>query len=279
MKLQEIDLALAFLESRPRPAAEILEQQPLEHVVAFLAEVPQAQAGPVLTEMLPQVAARVCKMLPPATAAGFLAAMELSAAASVLRQIDARTRVLLLRALPEKNRLACKILLNYPETAVGAWMVTELCCLPGDCTVAQGLSRIASEQDLRADSVAVVDRDKRYRGMVTIAGLLRALPETPIADVLVPVVPISGRATLGSAEKHPGWDTEDVMPVINRHRRFVGLLRHVDFRKGMARLSKTITRVREADQITGFGTAYGRSLLALYNAAFECFNVNGTQRG
>ena len=102
---QKIDLALAFLQSHPDAAAGILEQQPLEQVVAFIQTIPHTHAALVLEKMLPHYTARLCNALDPITCAGFLSTMPASLVAAILRCCGKKVRKKILEHLPEKTKL------------------------------------------------------------------------------------------------------------------------------------------------------------------------------
>jgi magnesium transporter len=273
MTMSAIDLALAFLESRPGAAAELLEQQPCEQVAAFLREVPPGHAAAVLSRMLPQHAARLCKVLGPHAAARICAGIEHRGVATVLRYLDAQTRGRLLALLPEKNRIACKYFLSYPETAVGAWMVTDICSLPVDCALEDARARITAQEGALLSMVTVVDRQRKLRGVVDLVGLLRARPGTSLEALLeAPIEPLFARATLKSAKGRPAWRQRDAIPVINGRHQLVGILRHLDYRNGMAQLTRTISRSPAGDPIADFGRAYSKALLAVFETAFDAIN-------
>ena len=280
MTIQKIDLAMAFLKSQPGAAASILEQQPAERVAAFLKDAPPKLAAAVLGKMLPQYTSRLCKALEPSITAGFLLEMETSLVVEILRRSGNETRKQLLDLLPEKTKIACKLLLKYSEASVGAWMVTHISGLPVDCTVEEALSRLASEHDVVDMNTAhVIDREKRLQGMVSVARLLRAQPNAPLTEILEKAPePISGRTALVSAKNHPGWTRGDAIPVINRHHHLVGVLRHVDLRKGLEQIATTIAQPSGGDPITGICEVYGGALLALFNSAGEFASAKNPDR-
>ncbi len=150
MATQQNDLALAFLQSQPGPAARILEQQPLESVAAFLKEVPPKRAAPVLAKMLPQYTARLLEEVGPEISAGFLLEMELNLVAAILRYSDQDDRRQMLGLLPEKASIGCRLLLHYSQESVGAWMMTQISILPGDCTVEEALAMLVRSRSAAA---------------------------------------------------------------------------------------------------------------------------------
>jgi len=260
------------LKSQPASAAAVLEQQPIEYVAAFLRDTPHTYAVEVLKNMLPQYIATVCKQLEPATCASFLSLMDISLVATVMRHFENGLGNEVLELLPKRSKIACKILLQYNEELVGAWMVANVLKLPNDCTVKEACIRISSGQDMvDTEAVHVVDRERQLQGVVNVANLLRVAPDTQITLVMKKNPDaISGRTALISALNHPVWAKRDTVAVINRNNQMVGILRHVDLRKGLDAISNTvITKPNGSDPLTGILEVYGNSLLALFNTVGE----------
>jgi Mg/Co/Ni transporter MgtE len=263
---EKVDLALAFLQSQPGAAAAILERQPLEQVADFLSGLPHTYGGLVLAKMLPQHTARLCRHVKPTIAAGMLSAMEISLIAAVMRHCRKDLCKQLLDLLPDKTRLATRLLLNYSEDAVGAWMHVNVSTLPDDCSVDDAISRIREEQlTLDIGVSLVVNRARNLQGRVTLAELLRAPDKAPLTAVMVrDNRSISARTALKSAQDNPLWREQDSIVVTNRNRKLVGVLRHVDFRKGLEQISTSIVQPQGGDALTGLFEAYASSLMVLF---------------
>jgi Mg/Co/Ni transporter MgtE len=271
MDEEKIDLALAFLQSQPAAAAAILEQQPLEQVAAFLAALPHTYGALVMTRMLPQYGARLCRSLQPTVAAGMLSQMDISLVAAVMRQCDDELAERLLDLLPDKTRLACRLLLNYSEDAVGAWMHANVSTLPVESSVDEAIQRIRDEQQaLDIGILLVVDRERYLHGTITPTALMRAPPNTPITSVITrDNAAIAARTALKTAVDNPLWAERDTIPVVNRMQKLVGVLRHLDLRNGLQQISISIQKPRGGDPVTGIFEVYGNSLLTLFSTVNE----------
>ena len=278
MTNQKIDLALAFLQSQPESAAAVLEQQPAEYVSEFLKNVPYTHAAAVLNKMLPQYASKICKNLDPAVSASFLSEMEVSLVAAILRHSDKGLQNQILKLLPERTKIACKLLLNYAEHVVGAWMVANITMLPVDCTVEEALSRLASEDGvINSDVIYVVDRERKIKGLVNVGNLLRSSSNIPITKIMKKTYDaISGRTALISAANHAVWTHRDTVAIINRNNQIVGVLRHADLCKGLKDMSSTdtMTNSNGSGPLTGIYEVYGSSLFALFSTINEVTRLN-----
>ena len=226
---QQVDLALAFLQSQPRAAAAILEQQPIEQVAEFLSNVPHTYAANVAGQFLPQYSARLCKLFAANVAAGLLSEMNVSLVAAIMRHCPEELSSQLLALLPEKTRLACWLLLTYSEDAVGAWMIANISTLPDDCAVGEAQTRVKSEQGtVDFGAMLVVDRDRQLKGLIQLPALMRASPDTPVTAVMQRTSEsLSARTALHAAATHALWADRDSIPVTNRNHQLVGLLRGV----------------------------------------------------
>jgi len=271
MSDQKIDLALAFLKSQPGAAAGILEQQPVERVAEFLSNVPYPHAASVLGKMLPQYATRLIKCMEPATSAAWLSEMDISLVVQIVRHTGKNLCKQLLDLLPEKTSIACRLLLNYSEEAVGAWMVSNFSSIPVDCNVEEALQRIRSEKlNIDTGVTYVIDRDRRIKGILSLATLMQSAMDITVNSLMGKNrESISARTALVTALANPNWDHRDSLPVTNRNQQLVGVLRYLDLRKGLDQISKTITQPEGADPVSGIYEAYGWCLLELFSTVAD----------
>jgi len=111
----------------------------------------------------------------------------------------------------------------------------------------------------------VVNRNRHLQGRVTLAALLRAPGKSALTAVMEKDNrSISARTALKSAQDNPLWREQDSLVVTNRNQKVVGVLRHVDFRKGLEQISTNIEQPHGVDALTGIFEAYASSLLVLF---------------
>lgn len=280
MPNQQVDLALAFLQAQPRAAAKILEKQSVEQLADFLSNVPHTYGANVVGQFLPQYTARLCELLAPNVAAGLLSEMNVSLVAAIMRHCSEELSAQLLGLLPEKTRLACWLLLTYAEDAVGAWMIANVSTLPDDCNVGEAQSRVKSEQGtVDFGTILVVDRERHLQGLMHLPALMRASRSTPVVAVMQRSSDtLSARTALPTAANHPLWADRDSIPVANRNQQLVGLLRHVDLRRGLEQISSHIEAPDDADPIAGIYATYGKSLLALFDTVSDLASTETGKR-
>ncbi|MEX2132338.1 MAG: CBS domain-containing protein [Pseudohongiellaceae bacterium] len=268
MSVDESSLALAFIEAQPDAAARVLEQHPLEEVAAFLPEVPGHLHIRLIQRMLPQYVSRLCRLLAAPESARMLTHVELSFSAAVLRYLPAHDRNRVLAALPTNRRAALSLLLGYSEETVGAWLTPLVVTIPVDYTVAEALHQVKVSGDVvHSDHMFVVDRDRHLRGRISYLELLRADPGLNVSSLLhASCHTLIGQMSLLKAAEHRDWETLDVMPVNNRQQQFIGVLRHVDLRKGLELLKTSMSGESGTDPVAGIFEVYGNSLVALFHS-------------
>jgi magnesium transporter len=261
-------MALTFLQSRPENAAETLELMELQAVAQFLSDVPYTIAGPVVAFMLPQYAARIITFLNADISAAFLSVMNGRRAASILRYTEKNVRNAIISQLPKTNANLLSLLLGYSKDMIGAWMIPNIMLLPEDCTVEDALERLRNtDQHTHGGIVYVVNRDAKLKGSLHVSALLRQSVDVPVSVIMNDEhATLSARATLSSIQEHSGWETRNTLPVLNREKQLIGVLRHIDLYQGLKQLNANVSSPAGRAGSTGLWEVYGITLLALFDA-------------
>ena len=265
MNPRELDIALAFIQQHPDAAARELELQTLDTAAELIQVLPLHQGRQLISHMLPPYAARLCGQLSLDMAAGLLVEFNANQAATILRSMPKPKRNDLLKALPEKTATLCRLLLSYSDDSVGAWMIADLVMLPPNCLVAEALQRFISvDSSIMGDALPVVDNHSYLTGLVYLRDLLRAKGDSPIFRLRQDAPStLSSRTSLAAAARHDGWQHHDILPVLNRNKQLVGLLRHVDLRRSLEQFGEISRRVPQDDFMGSVGEVYMDTLIAL----------------
>ncbi len=261
-------LALSFIGLHPDSAARVLESHDPEACARLLNKLDSELAGTLLQRMLPHYTSLMATELENARLAELFAAVDISYVAAVLRYLPRKQRDSVLGYLPKAKRTACQLLLTFPRDSVGSWMTPEVVTLPEDCSVKTAREYIkASEQLVPSEKLFVVNRDRQVIGSVNNIELTRARKDAAITSLLLPgrkALPV--RMSIQNAAQHKSWAYTDVMPVINRNQQFIGIIRHVDLRMGLDKLSNTTEEIPLENPLAGVFEAYGTTLLTLAGA-------------
>lgn len=266
---EEMVLALDFLDELPEAAVRTLELHNVTQVAAFLQQIPAAYSVQVMELSLPAFAAHLCPLLGEETAARLLMELPVSRMVAVLRHLKHGMVELILKDCPQSRRHACQLLMHFPMDRVGAWMVPNTAVVSLDFTVQEVLNFLKdATEETFSKYVFIVNRDGVPKGRISYLRLLKEDSELVVGKLMEPsVATISGHALLNQSQKLPYWDQGDVMPVIGTNQQFIGVLRHVDLRRGLQQLEPTLVKPQPgSDPVSGIIDVYGKSLLALFSS-------------
>jgi len=243
-------LSFAFLESHPADAARVLERLAPQNVSALLSDVPLRLAAPVLRLMLPPFVARCLEPLGDETVSGLLRSMGPQAGVAVLHYLPQARRHAVLSQLPTGMGMAFRLLLGYPQDAVGAWMDPRVVVLAGDTPAESALRRLREAQGEIDAVVFVVGAGQRLLGLADLPELFRAAPETALSRLMRPVrFTLPARASIHGVADHAGWDDFQMLPVVERDDRFVGALD-----RGV--MARAVLRDRQVQPQGGLGNVF-----------------------
>jgi CBS domain-containing protein/sporulation protein YlmC with PRC-barrel domain len=174
---------------RPGELADLLEDLRRDERSELLAALSADEAADALEEMQPDDLAQLLREADPDDAARLLAAMEPDEAVDALRDLPPATRIELLRRMAPTAAVALRELLGYPEDEAGGIMTTALVLVTANDTVGHVADQLeaARGHDLDLDAVAVVDKERRLIGdisLLTILLTLRSSPDTRVSTLL-----------------------------------------------------------------------------------------------
>ncbi len=259
-----LGLVLGFLEHDPGGAARVLEDRPAAHVAALLRRTAPVTAGRLLAHMVPRQAARVMEEFPPDQMAGYLRPLAADEAAAILGHLSAEARRPALSAMARGRARACRTLLRYRDDEVGAWMKVDVMSCPDDITAGEALRRLRREDGSVMSHIYVVFRDGRLRGAVEAGALLRADRKTPVLSLAAGARgALQARAPLTSVSGHQAWVLHDQLPVVDRRGRLMGVLRHVDLRRGLLRLQAGEAEEETTDVFLAITESYATGMSEL----------------
>ena len=240
-------LTLAFLADHPAEAARVVETLPVPDAAALLAEIPARIGAPVLTAMLTTAAARMLAALDDAHVLALLTQAGTQTSVALLRHVPDPRRTCLIDGLPTVAALASRMLLGFPEDAVGAWADPAVIALAPTTTATQALQRVRQGQETGVERILVVDAERKLLGDVSLEALLHA-PESmtvaalmhPTATTLPAMMPIAAATALRA------WEEGSALPVVDREEHLIGVLH----RSALSRAMRERVRHLQADTTT-----------------------------
>ena len=231
---EQMALALEFLDEHPDAAVRTLELHDARQVAAFLEAVPDDYSVQVMELSLPAFAAHLCRVFGVETSARLLLEQSVSRQVAVLRHLERDFVDAVLAECPRSRRNACNLLMYYPLPSIGAWMVPNTALVSIDFTVGEVLNFLKDAlEETFSKYVFIVNRAGVPQGRISYLALLKADRGEVVGRLMeAPVATIPGQMLLAQAAKLPCWDSGDVMPVTGQQQQFVGVIRHVDLRRG-----------------------------------------------
>jgi magnesium transporter len=257
----ESRLAAAFAVAHPDIVASRLESVDPPTVADFLAELEPEVASRIIDRMRPSTAAADLATLPPALSATLLESVNLTHTASILRWSESATRDSLIARLSEPLATRIRRTLEFPAGTAGA--LAETNAVPASpTTTVEDLHR--SVADPGVPYTYIVDDAQRLLGVVHRRAIEAADPTTPLAEIMsaapIHVMAWTGAPVLG---RHPAWRDFDVLPVVDSHGVFLGVLRHRRLRDLEARKAPAVGDRDPLSSILGIAELYWAGLTDL----------------
>ncbi len=267
-------LSFAFLETHPADAARVLERLAPQNVAGLLSEAPARLAGPALRMMVPPFVARCLDPLDDPTVSGLLRVMGPQAGVAVLHYMPEQRRASLLTQLPTAMGVAFRLLLGYPEDSIGAWMDPRVVVLPADTTAEAALRRLREAQGEIDAAVFVTDPAQRLVGLVKLPELLRASPDASLSRLMhKPRFTLPARAAILGVGDHEGWDSFQILPVLERDDRFVGALDRAVVARALMRHQRVKPQAGMGDLFANAAGGYWLGVSSLIQLAVELLPV------
>ncbi len=229
-----LDFAQYFIAHHPQAAARAVEQLPAKTAGLFIDQVDDDSTYRILASLLPYHAAKSIESISDDKAAKYLERLEPRVAARIIRQTDDRQRSHLLALMPRPKALLIALILNYPQSLIGAWMNPEILPAPINVTVAEMREKIARNHYPYATLFAV-DEHNQVCGSVSLIELLNYKANSKMISNIIhsDVRPLFASMTLSRALKNEIWAGRDTLPVIDRDQNFIGVLSYTELRQAV----------------------------------------------
>jgi len=192
----------------PAELAEIMEELDRFERPAILDALDVPKAAQTLAELSPELQRLLLEALDVRRASVLLSTMAPDEAADVLEELPERLRERFVNALPAADAATVTDLLSHEPDSAGSVMNPEVFTVAPGTTVTQVWEQLRTGPDefVRGYSVVVVDEQRRLRGVVSLADLIRADGSRP-AEQVMDTDPVSVR---------PGDPMGDVAELFDR---------------------------------------------------------------
>lgn len=225
MSLPELKLTLHFLTTEPVAAARKLELLEPDQAAAIVKEASLSCAKGVLTTMLPSASARLFVYFTDAQCLKLVESMNMADLAAILRYMDKQEQRELLNLLSLRKQTLCKMLISYPEYALGSIVETDILVVDSHMQVDEVLLRLKKKTFSYLQSLYVVNDRRQLEGQIFIGQLFHSSGTTPVSNLAQQVsVTLNASMDMLSAFEMDVWQAHDVIVVVNRNQEFIGVV-------------------------------------------------------
>lgn len=233
----ESRLTLAYFRAYPLEATKELETWSVEEIAETMRPFEAHDIALLLDHFSSDQAAAVLSALPSGQTVDILEALPTPAAIGILRQYEPILQSELFSKLDSTVGPGLRLSLTYPDGTAASLADPRVVTLPPDVTVARALDRIKQAPNRATYYHYVVERDGGLAGLVTTKELLVADPADLVATIMKDQLEtVSADAAEDELRQDPKWGLYHTMPVIDRDRNFLGVLRYRDLRRIEERL-------------------------------------------
>ncbi|MBU2713304.1 magnesium transporter MgtE N-terminal domain-containing protein [Zooshikella harenae] len=272
-------LAFTYLEREPAAAAKILESLPETAVAELLSLAPVTTAAPVFGQLSTAkgIACLACLDQPSAT--HLLIQLSATNAATLLKGIPQTKRKAILHQMPTLKAQAIQILLAYPSNVVGAWIDPQVLTLRNTHTFADALQQLKFFQGAIPHRLFILDRRRYLVGVISATDII-GHPEDSLLSSFMDTKPaaLRSRLQLTQARQHPDWGHSIVMPVVNRHSEFIGVLNYSTLNTAVEKLKGMPDKAIMATQVnSSLGLLISDSVIGVWQALRDAWNLNNRE--
>lgn len=169
----------------PADLADIVEELAPEDRQAILTAIDNEVAAEALSEIEPKTQASILESLDAEKAADIVEEMAPDEAADLLAELEEETSEEILEEMETQPKTEVQELLEFKENTAGGLMNTQYVALHQEATVADAVTALRGNQELLESltSLFLLDSEERLIGVVPVARLFLAPPNTPLKEL------------------------------------------------------------------------------------------------
>jgi magnesium transporter len=170
----------------PAKVAGLMESLPPRERSAAWEMVDSERAGRILPHLHEEVRVQLALVMDPEDLITAARAMELNDLVDLIQDLPEKTGRELLRSMDRREREQLESMLSYPEDSAGGLMNTDQISVRGGLHLGAVLRYLRLLEDLpdHTDKLMVVDREKRYQGVLPVRALLTGRPEQRVKELM-----------------------------------------------------------------------------------------------
>ena len=209
-------LLLKFAAGRPREVAALLAAEPAAESGRFLESLPPGSAAEVLSQISSQKLAEVLAALDPAALGRILLAARRMDQLTLLSHIPSRAYDRIAKAAGEEAGARLRRLFDAPVRNLAAIAQPDFISVEVNTTCAEIKQELEARKSNKDLPLFAVDTEAVFKGIVSpLAVLPGRNAGVTAAEVLDPVVPLSGNVRIHAALAAAQWRRHAVLPVVD----------------------------------------------------------------
>lgn len=211
----------------PSDIADILEDLAPAQRETIFNLLDEEVAAEALEEVEPRLQKLIVESMNYERAADIVEEMDPSAAADLLGELNKDRSEAILEEMQPEERQEVKELLEFSEHSAAGRMTTNYIAVPTDATVAQAVDALRNFDDdpETVTAIYLVDEVGVLRGVVPLARLLLAVPESPVSVLSEPGF-VTCPEDMHDKQVAELFDRYNLyaLPVIDEHQKLVGVV-------------------------------------------------------
>ncbi len=257
-----------FISSHDIDALRVLEQTEVAQVATFIDEIQIDIAASLLSKMELPLATLCIKELEPVKAAQILESFPTTISSSILRNIGAEERELILSDMDKTIVSKIEYKLDFLENTVGSQMTTTFPTVNEELSIKETLEKIRKNPNHTYNYLYIVNRNHKLLGIGHLDNLISANLTEKVSSIMRISYPfLTVDLNLSKVNNHPGWLEYTILPVLDGSGILVGILYKKDiYNFGKAISNKIPENVLNASSALGELFKIGLTSM-LYGAA------------
>lgn len=219
-------LSLKFLREHPRESAKVLEQFDAHELADYFEGIPDTDIVKIVRYFTPAFSVTCLSKMSDRKAAKLLEALGVESSARIMRRMQIRQRLDLLRKMSPFFANMVRLVLKFPKGTIGQHISPNVLAVTQDMEVEQVFNLIRKTPEQLQNDIYVINDKHQLVGIVDVRSLITIESDTTMGSFMrKPDVVFNARVSLSQVRNHPKWLHKEVLPVVDHSGVFIGILR------------------------------------------------------
>lgn len=220
-------MQIEYLTHYPNEAATSLESLSPDDVVKVIIGLPLVAILPSIIKLSDDMLIEVCKKIEFDYSRKIISELPVEKIHRILSGLDTKIKKPILQSLPASKRMEINELEKYPPGSAGSLMDTNIIQFRPDMSVSEAIQKIKARKKRGIRLIFVSDENKKLHSMASTQQLIMAEENQTLSEITRPIPAFVNDIDRQDeiVKKLEEFKLTDI-PVIDIHRRFVGVVQH-----------------------------------------------------